>query len=405
MPSDHALLAPSAAKRWLTCTPSARVESLLPERSSTYAEEGTIAHAVAESLLDYYKEAGVIAVYDDPWAHSPEFHHFDDTLDSLAAQCLQKGFDFREILETVHDYYVKEVWLDYVQARAIDRDASLLVEQRVDISDFAPGSFGSSDAIIIFKNRMSVYDLKYGRGVRVSAKGNPQMRMYALGALMGPAETYPIETIDMTILQPRLHSVSLDSISVQDLAKWAADVLVPAAKLAWRGEGDFVPGDHCEFCRAKATCKALAEFTQRISTAYGGGELSAEEIAAVLPKLSVIEGWIAGVRARAQELLEAGETIPGWKLVEGRSVRKIYKEAEARQILREAGFQPEDYDKVELRGITDLTRLVGGAKTFNALLGDLVEKQPGKPALAPEDDPRKDYQPAASAEAAFNELL
>lgn len=405
MPTDHALLAPSAAKRWLTCTPSARVESLLPERSSTYAEEGTIAHAVAESLLDYYKEAGVIAVYDDPWAHSPEFHHFDDTLDSLAAQCLQKGFDYREILETVHDYYVKEVWLDYVQARAIDRDASLLVEQRVDISDFAPGSFGSSDAIIIFKNRMSVYDLKYGRGVRVSAKGNPQMRMYALGALMGPAETYPIETIDMTILQPRLHSVSLDSISVQDLAKWAADVLVPAAKLAWKGEGDFVPGDHCEFCRAKATCKALAEFTQRVSTAYGGGELSAEEIAAVLPKLSVIEGWIAGIRARAQELLEAGETIPGWKLVEGRSVRKIYKEAEARQILREAGFQPEDYDKVELRGITDLTRLVGGAKTFNALLGDLVEKQPGKPALAPADDPRKDYQPAASAEAAFNELL
>lgn len=401
MPSDHALLAPSAAKRWLTCTPSARVESLLPERSSTYAEEGTIAHAVAESLLDFYLHTGVIAVYDTPWDHEAEFACYDDNLNVLAAQCLQKGFDYREILETVHDRYVKFVWEDFVKAKARDPHAVLLVEQRVDISDFAPGSFGFSDAIIIGGREMGVYDLKYGRGVRVDAKGNPQMRMYALGALMGPAETYPIETIDMTILQPRLHSVSLDSISVQDLAKWAADVLVPAAKLAWKGEGDFVPGDHCEFCRAKATCKALAEFTQRISTAYGGGELSAEEIAAVLPKLSVIEGWIAGVRARAQELLEKGEDVPGWKLVEGRSVRKIYKEAEARQILREAGFRPEDYDKVKLRGITDLTRLVGGAKTFNALLGDLVEKQPGKPALAPADDPRKDYQPAASAEAAF----
>lgn len=405
MPTDHALLAPSAAKRWLTCTPSARVESLLPERSSSYAEEGTIAHAVAESLLDYYKEAGVIAVYDDPWTHALEFHRFDDTLDTLAAQCLQKGFDFREILETVHDKYVRFVWEDFVRAKARDPHAVLLVEQRVDISDFAPGSFGSSDAIIIGGREMGVYDLKYGRGVRVDAKGNPQMRMYALGALMGPAETYPVDRVSMTILQPRLNLGSLEVLEVGELARWAADVLVPAAKLAWKGEGDFVPGDHCEFCRAKATCKALAEFTQRISTAYGGGELSAEEIAAVLPKLSVIEGWIAGVRARAQELLEAGETVPGWKLVEGRSVRKIYKEAEARQILREAGFRPEDYDKVELRGITDLTRLVGGAKTFNALLGDLVEKQPGKPALAPADDPRKDYQPAVSAEAAFSELL
>ena len=166
-----------------------------------------------------------------------------------------------------------------------------------------------------------------------------------------------------------------------------------------------MPGDHCEFCRAKATCRALAEFTQRVTTAYGDGALSADEIAAVLPKLPVIESWIAGIRGRAQEMLEHGETVPGWKLVEGRSTRRIRNEAEARRILSEAGFQSADYDKTELRGITDLTRLVGGAKVFNTLLGELVEKQPGKPALAPADDPRKDYSPAASAEAAFgNEL-
>lgn len=405
MPTDHALLAPSAAKRWLTCTPSARVESLLPERTSPYAEEGTVAHSTAESLLHFYLDHDMIAVYDDPWAHLQEFHLYDPDLDKLAAECLQKGFDFREILETVHDKYVRFVWEDYVKARSADRDAVLLVEQRVDLSDFVPDSFGSSDAILIFANMLKVYDLKYGRGVRVSAKGNPQMRLYALGALWGPGETYSIDAVAMTIIQPRLNAVSGETLTVQDLAKWTADVLVPAARQAYTGEGDFVPGDHCEFCRAKATCRALAEFTQRVTTAYGDGALSADEIAAVLPKLPVIESWIAGIRGRAQEMLEHGETVPGWKLVEGRSTRRIRNEAEARRILGDAGFQSADYDKTELRGITDLTRLVGGAKVFNTLLGELVEKQPGKPALAPADDPRKDYSPAVSAEASFGEML
>lgn len=405
MPDVHALLAPSAAKRWMTCPPSARVESLLPDRTSPYAQEGTIAHSVAESQLRYYKEHDLIAAFDDAWDHAPEFHVFDHDLDSLAAECLTKGFEFREIFTTVHDNYVRIVWDDFVKARAQDPAAVLLIEQRVDLSDFVPESFGSSDAIVIYNRILHVYDLKYGRGVRVSAQGNAQMRLYALGALMGPGESYPVEDIWMTIIQPRLHSVSADAMTAHDLAVWAADVLVPAAKQAFTGQGDFVPGDHCEFCRAKATCRALAEYTQRITAAYGDGALSAEEIGALLPKLPVIETWIAGVRSRAQELIEHGETVPGWKLVEGRSTRKIFKEAEARAILRDAGFSADDYDKVSLRGITDLQRLVGGAKTFETLLGQLVERQPGKPALAPDDDPRKDYCPAVSAEVSFGEML
>ena len=406
MPDAHAILAPSAAKRWLTCAPSARLEASLPERTSPYAEEGTVAHAVAESLLSFYKSTNQIAVYDDPWNHSDEFHRYDHDLDALAAQCLQKGFDWREILETVHDGYVALVWADYVRAKAEDPAAVLLVEQRVDLSDYVPESFGSSDAIIIWGRRMNVYDLKYGRGVRVDAVGNPQMRLYALGALLGPGETYGIETVRATIIQPRLHAVSSETLTDLELRIWANVTVAPAAKKAWAGDGEFVPGDHCEFCRARAQCFALLEYTRRIVRTDSEPKLmTADDIAAVLPTLSTIEGWAAAVRSRATEILSEGGSVPGWKLVEGRSTRKILREGEARQILRQAGFSPENYDKVELRGITDLTRLVGGAKTFNTLLGHLVEKQPGKPALAPEDDPRATYNPAASAENSFGSML
>ena len=406
MPTDHALLAPSAAKRWLTCTPSARAEALLPDRVTPYAEEGTIAHAVAESLLCFYKASNPIAVYDLPWEHSPEFHVYDHDLDRLAALCLDKGFDYREILETVHDRYVRLVWEDFVKAKAVDPAAVLLIEQRVDLNDFVPDSFGSSDAIIIAGDTLHVYDLKYGRGVRVSARNNPQMMLYALGALMGPGETYPVSKVEMSIVQPRLNSFSRFEITTALLADWTAKTLVPAARLAYEGKGDFVPGDHCEFCRCKATCKALAEYCSRVTSVYKETDaLIPDELAKALPAVAVVEMWASAIKARAMEMLSEGTAIPGWKLVEGRATRKIMNEGKARQILQEAGFKHEDYDKIELRGITDLTRLVGGAKTFNTLLGELVVRTPGKPALAPDSDPRDAYTPAASAEASFGEML
>ena len=405
MPDVHALLAPSAAKRWMTCTPSARLEADMPESTSVYAKEGTFAHAIAENLLHYYKKMDCIAVYDEPAAELVQFRAVRPELIDIENACINEGFDFHEMLETVHNNYVRQVWDVYVRAKAEDRTAALYIEQMVDLSDYVPESFGSSDAIVQWRDKLQVFDLKYGKGVRVSAKGNLQMRLYALGALVGPCEAAPVRDVTMTIIQPRLNLGSTDVMEQDELVRWASDFLVPTARKAYAGEGDYVPGDHCEFCRAKATCRALAEYTQRVTSAYGNDALSAEELAAVLGKLPVIESWIAGVRSRAQELLEKGEAVPGWKLVEGRSTRKIYKEAEARQILRDAGFEPSDYDKVELRGITDLTRLVGGAKTFNALLGSLVEKQPGKPTLAPEDDPRAPYKSAAGAEAAFKNLV
>ena len=406
MPTDHALLAPSAAKRWLTCTPSARVEALMPERVTPYAEEGTMAHAVAESLLKFYDNAGVIAVFDDPWDQVATFFNADRDLNTIQSICEDKGFDFQEIFETVHDRYVKLVWEDFVKARAEYPDAVLLIEQRVDLNDFVPDSFGSSDAIIIAGKTLHVYDLKYGRGVRVSAMNNPQMMLYALGALVGPGETYPIDRVEMAIIQPRLNAYSRFELSTAALAEWAAKTLVPAARLAYQGLGDYVPGQHCEFCRAKATCKALAEYCSRVTTVFKETDgLLPDEIAKALPAVAVVEMWASAVKARAMEMLSEGQAVPGWKLVEGRATRKILREGQAREILRQAGFGPEEYDKVELRGITDLTKLVGGAKNFNALLGELVEKTPGKPALAPESDPRPAYSPAVSAEDSFGSML
>ena len=264
MPGAHALLSPSAAKRWMTCTPSARVESQLPEQTSTYAREGTLAHAVAECLLHFYHRTQQIAVFDKPWDHFSEFAHSQPDLEKLAAEALQEGLDFREIVETVHDTYVAIVWSDFVKARAEDIDAELLIEVRVDLSDYVPESFGSSDAIIISEDCIHVYDLKYGPGVRVSAKGNLQMRLYALGAILGPGETYILDTVRMTIVQPRLHAVSTDEVHAADLLRWAASDLKPVAHIAFDGKGDFVPGDHCEFCRAKGTCTALLEYTRRL---------------------------------------------------------------------------------------------------------------------------------------------
>ena len=406
MPGAHALLSPSSAKRWLTCTPSARMEELLPERTSPYAEEGTVAHAVAETMLSYYKQAGVIAVFDEPWMMLDRFCAFDPHMDVLAAECHEKGFDYREIVETVHDKYVRVVWEDFVRAKAEYPSAKLLVEVHLDLSAFMPASFGSSDAIIIWDRALHVYDLKYGRGVRVSAKDNPQMRCYALGALVGPAEEYAIDDVYMTIVQPRLNLVSTDYMEIGELARWAGSVLTPRARLAYGGGGDFVPGDHCEFCRCKATCKALAEYCSRVTTVYKETDaLLPEELAKVLPSVGIVEMWAAAVRSRAMEMLSDGTPIPGWKLVEGRSVRKIADQDRAVKILEQAGFGPADYCKApELRGITDLERLVG-KKNFATLLGDLVERQPGKPTLAPDTDPRASFNPATSAESDFGNML
>ena len=399
MPTSHALLAPSASKRWMACPPSARIEALLPDKDTVYSREGTIAHSVAEFILRRYRDRHLLPA-SDIWQEQQAWG--EEEWINLASDATLQGFDFKEIVETVHENYVKVVMEDYLTAQVQFSDTQLFVEAPLKLGAFIPEGFGSSDAVIIYNETLQVYDLKYGKGVRVSAKDNPQMRCYALGALCGPAELMDISTVIMTIVQPRLQHVSSEALTADQLYLWGVNVLKPAAEKAWEGKGEPVPGEHCHFCKAAAQCRALRDLA--VDTAAAGTTpalMSLEEIADCLSKLPVIKDWVSALEEHALKTAMDGEAIPGWKVVAGRSIRKISDPDAAEDVLIKAGFGPEDYFKPsELKGISDLEKLMG-KKSFATLLGQYVVKPQGKPALAPIDDPRPEY---SQAEADFNNV-
>lgn len=398
MPTSHALLAPSASKRWMACPPSARIESLLPEKDTVYSREGTIAHSVAEFMLRRYRDRHLLPA-SDIWQEQQAWG--EEEWINLASEATLQGFDFKEIVETVHENYVKVVMEDYLTAQAPFSDAQLFVEAPLKLGAFIPEGFGSSDAVIIYNSTLQVYDLKYGKGVRVSAKDNPQMRCYALGAMCGPAELMDIKTVIMTIVQPRLQHVSSEALTAEQLYVWGVNVLKPAAEKAWEGKGEPVPGEHCHFCKAAAQCPALRQMAEETAATGRKPELmSPEELSDCLTKLPVIKDWVSALEEHALAKAMDGETIPGWKVVAGRSIRKISDPGAVEEVLLRAGFEPENYLKWELKGISDLERLVG-KKSFATLLGQYVVKPQGKPTLAPIDDPRPEY---SQAEADFNNV-
>ena len=391
MPTKHALLAPSAAARWMACPPSARLESEIPGKDTIFTQEGTLAHSVAEYLLTYYRGSGLVGVVDDilqtthTWCASE--------WKELVARAEELGVDWAEMLTTVHDGYVRLVYDDYLRLRTADPDAVLIVEAELALDYFIPEGFGSSDAVIIAGDILQVYDLKYGKGVKVSALGNPQMMCYALGAVYGPGETYDINHVFMTIIQPRLRHTDTYEMPLAGLVSWGLNVLKPAAELAFSGKGSKQPGEHCKFCRAAARCEALKDFaTGTRLSAEDPALMTPEEFAEVYAKLDIIKNWIARCEEYALNELSEGRSIPGYKLVEGRSLRKVSDPDAVIGVLEKAGFTEADYMKRELKGISDLERLVG-KKQFGKLLGEYVVKPQGKPTVAPEDDPR----PAFSA--------
>lgn len=383
----------------MACPPSARIEALLPDKDTVYSREGTIAHSVAEFILRRYRDRHLLPA-SDIWQEQQAWG--EEEWINLASDATLQGFDFKEIVETVHENYVKVVMEDYLTAQVQFSDTQLFVEAPLKLGAFIPEGFGSSDAVIIYNQTLQVYDLKYGKGVRVSAKDNPQMRCYALGALCGPAELMDISTVIMTIVQPRLQHVSSEALTADQLYLWGVNVLKPAAEKAWEGKGEPVPGEHCHFCKAAAQCPALRQMAEETAATGRKPELmSPEELSDCLSKLPVIKDWVSALEEHALKTAMDGEAIPGWKVVAGRSIRKISDPDAAEDVLIKAGFGPEDYFKPsELKGISDLEKLMG-KKSFATLLGQYVVKPQGKPTLAPIDDPRPEY---SQAEADFNNV-
>lgn len=387
----HALLAPSSAKRWMTCTPSARLEAAMPEKDTAYTREGTIAHAMAEAILRDMLAQKLDSVPD----YAEYLTSCSSVVEDGIVACQDEGLDWKEMAETVYDNYVRLVYEAYLGAKLEDPDAELLIEARLKLSEFIPEGFGSSDAVLIYGKTLEVFDLKYGKGVKVDAEKNAQMMCYALGAYCGPGELYDIADVRMIIIQPRLRHESSCSIHAVDLMFWGEKVLKPAAALAFRGEGEQVPGEHCRFCKVAAQCRRLADYTLGVTKQQTEpGLMSLEDIAQLLPHFSTIKSWISSVEEFALEAALEGDTIPGYKVVEGRSVRKISNTAEAIARLDGAGIPAENYLKpAELKTITDLEKTLT-KKGFKTILGDLIIKPEGKPTLVEEADPREPWSKA-----------
>ena len=357
----HAILSASASSRWLRCTPSARLERKFPDASSPYALEGSRAHERAEYFLNRFLKTG------DSNVLIREDVEMNDAVQIYVNICVEK----------------------INEARTASSDAQIKVEQRLDFSRWVPEGFGTGDMVMVSDKYFEIVDLKYGKGVPVSAINNSQMRLYALGMYEAFGYLYGADEVRMTIVQPRLDSVSTETISVDDLLAWGEEVK-KKAKIAFKGEGEFCAGSHCRFCKARNTCRAHAEYElKNVKEDLQTAELEDFEISDILLRAKNIKTWLDGLEAYALGKALDGYDWPGMKLVEGRSNRKITDDVIAANNLLNAGFGAEEiYKPQALRSITDLEKLCG-KKMFSELMSGVIEKPPGKPTLVSADDKRQ----------------
>lgn len=363
MAKKHALLGASSSARWLVCTPSARLEAMFPDEQSPYAAEGTVAHDLAESILRHKLEGKKAPKLDD---YSTE------------------------MIEAVNRYV--DICEEKVnEARARSSDAEAMIEARLDFSRWVPDGFGTGDMVIVADGILEVIDLKYGKGVPVSAVENTQMRLYALGAYDINEFLYDVKSVRMTIVQPRLDSVSTDEMALEKLLDWGEEIK-PIAQRAFNGEGECTPCDYCNFCKARHTCRALSNTC--LDTFYkNGGKLNQlltdSEVSDILAMKDLITKWIKGVYDFAYEKALSGEKQwPGYKLVEGTSRRTITDPEAAAKTLLDNGYKEEDIFKPrELEGITNLQKVLG-KKGVTEYLEAYIDKPEGKPTLVPDSDKR-----------------
>lgn len=366
--AKHAFLSASASHRWLNCPPSAKLCEGMPDEPSIYAQEGTDCH----ELCAYLVEKAMGRDTENPTGH---LSFYSEEMQSCAEE------------------YCSYVMEQYEKAKNYCKDPVMFIEQKLDFSNWVENGFGTGDCVIIADEVLHIIDYKHGLGVLVESEGNTQMMCYALGALDAFDDIYDISRIEMTIFQPRRDNVSTWSLSRIDLLDWANKVLAPTAKLAYEGKGEFKAGDHCQFCKAKAVCRKRAEYNLELAR-YDfvmPDTLSETEIAAILTKIDSLITWGNDVKDYALSQAQKGVHYEGFKVVEGRSNRKFTDEDEVAKTVTEAGYDP--YEK-KLLGITAMSTLLG-KKKFEEMLGSLIYKPPGKPALVPDSDSRPAMNTAA----------
>lgn len=370
---DHAFLSASGASRWVNCPPSARMEEGFAEADkSTYAEEGTLAHEFADLELRIKSFVGSNSIKRD--------------LEKQKAELRKHKLYAPEMEEYVRVYvdYVLEQW---IITKKVTPDAVLKIEERADFSHIVPEGFGTSDANIIADETLEIIDLKYGKGVKVNASNNVQLRLYALGVLRSYLLMYGISMVKMTIVQPRLDHIDTEFIKVSDLMDWAETVVKPAAELADKGEGECKAGDWCRWCKAKPRCRAIAEYNLSLAKSdfQNPNLLSDEEVLQAYEQSGLLSDWVTSISKYLLETALEGKSWPGYKLVEGRSNRRWKDEEKALELLLQNGQKRENITNTKLKGIGEIEKLVG--KNILGVMGLTIKPQ-GAPTFVPESDKR-----------------
>lgn len=369
----HAILSASSSARWLACPPSALAAEAYKNEGTDFTREGTLAHEVAEAIASGRSVNQSLALGQD------------------------EGVD-QEMIECAQGYG------DYIQEQIKSDAATVLLEQRVDFSPWVPDGFGTADCIIIQGTTMDVIDYKYGKGVAVSAKDNPQMKLYGLGALNDYGFVYDVETIRLHIYQPRLNNISVDEICVGELTAWAEMVVKPTAEQAAKGKGKYTPGEHCRFCPHAGRCRALTKVCTDHFTTHGLKAsvpvLAPWEVADVLQMEPLISLWLKRVREQALTTMLDGGEVPGYKVVAGRGSRAWADDLEVAELLKASGYSQEEITKTELLSVAAMEKALGKKKVAE-LVGGQILSYTGSPTIAPATDKRPVYDRLAEAKKDF----
>ena len=367
----HALLSASSAHRWLECPPSAVANEAYPNQDTTFTQEGTLAHEVAEAIARN-------GLYD--------LTNADKRITVEMVECASE-------------------YADYIEEHKKSNDAIVLLEQRVDFSPWVPDGFGTCDCIIIQDDTLTIIDYKFGQGVAVSATDNPQMKLYALGAMNDYGIAMDVKKVELHIFQPRMNNISTDSLTVEELMAWAETTVKPTAEKAIKGKGKYAPGEHCRFCQHGGKCRALTKMCTEYLDTHGLRValpvLAPYEVADVLRMEPMVTLWLKKVKEQAMTTLMNGEELPGYKLVEGKLGNRKWKDEQTVYCtLKNMGYAERDITETKVLSPSQMDKAIGKKKVAELLEG-LIERAPGAPTIAPITDKRPALDRLAEAQKDF----